>query len=195
METEVWKDVAIEPYGEFYQVSNLGRVRSKDTQSEKKYQNGRVDTFNRKGKILKERRLNNYLRVTLYHPKLNKIDFYIHRLVLITFESFPINDKMQVNHKDCNKSNNSIDNLEWVTNRENTIHAYKNNLIQLPKGLNNRLSKQVAQIDVNTNEVIKKWDCIKDVWKTLGYNHGNIAKVCSDKYIDKTAYGFKWKYI
>jgi hypothetical protein len=195
MENEVWKDVAIEPWGEFYQVSNLGSVRSKDSQSEKKYQNGRVDTFVRKGKLLTPRPLNNYFRVMLYHPKLKKTDFYIHRLVLITFGSWPLNDKMQVNHKDCNKSNNDIDNLEWVTNRENTLHAYQNNLIILPKGSDSKLSKPVVQIDKNTNEIIKKWDCIKEIYKVLGYNHGFISKVCNNKYKDQTAYGFKWQYV
>lgn len=192
---EIWKDIAIEPWGEFYQVSNLGRVRSKDSYGVKTYKNGKTQTFSRKGKILSPRPLNNYLRVCLYHPNHNRVDFYIHRVVLSTFYSLPSNDKMQVNHKDCNKSNNHIENLEWVTNQENVVHAYKNNLINMPKGSACKLSKAILQIDLKTNQVIKKWDCLKDIWKTLGYNYGFISKVCNDKYKDETAYGFKWQYV
>ena len=59
-----------------------------------------------------------------------KVNKYVHRLVAEAF-IININDYPQVNHIDCNKINNRINNLEWCTNSENHIHATKNGLNKL----------------------------------------------------------------
>lgn len=99
---ELWKN--IKGYEGLYQISSLGRVKSF-------YKN----------KILKPRvKENNYLIVSLYKEGKDK-KFYIHRLVAEAF--IPNTDnKEYVNHKDFNKSNNSVENLEWVTRSENFRH-------------------------------------------------------------------------
>jgi hypothetical protein len=66
---------------------------------------------------------NCYQYVTLCKNKIKK-NFYVHRLVAETFILNPLNKKY-VNHKDRNKSNNDINNLEWVTHSENVNHYYK----------------------------------------------------------------------
>ena len=98
---EEWK--SIPGYEGLYEVSNLGRVRSVE----------RCDRFNRKivSKILKPNYVSGYLRVGMYKNKTFKY-YLIHRLVAQAFLPNPDN-LPQVNHKDEDKSNNRVDNLEW----------------------------------------------------------------------------------
>ncbi len=98
-------------YGEQYEVSNTGR--SKEPHYKKNILTPQKDN---KG----------YLRVRMsLHDR--KVSAKIHRLVAIAFIPNPEN-KPQVNHINCNKEDNRVENLEWVTNGENQIHAYKNGL-------------------------------------------------------------------
>ena len=98
---EEWK--SIPGYEGLYEVSNLGRVRSVE----------KCDRFNRKilSKILKPNYVSGYLRVGMYKNKTFKY-YLIHRLVAQAFLPNPDN-LPQVNHKDEDKSNNRVDNLEW----------------------------------------------------------------------------------
>ena len=85
-----------------------------------------------------------------------------------------------INHKDENKLNNNIDNLEWCTAKMNSNHS---------------LAKKVQQINFETNEVIKIYNSISDALKSLNkpQRNGRIGQVCKGKC--KSAYGFKWKFI
>ena len=98
---EEWK--SIPGYEGLYEVSNLGRVRSVE----------RCDRFNRKivSKILKPNYVSGYLRVGMYKNKTFKY-YLIHRLVAQAFLPNPDN-LPEVNHKDEDKSNNKVNNLEW----------------------------------------------------------------------------------
>ena len=114
---EYWKNIP--EYEGIYQVSNLGNIRSLD----------RISKIGRrlKGKILKlSPNRFGYLRFTAENSNGIKT-LHVHRVVLSTFAT--INEKLQVNHKDGNKTNNKLDNLEWCTDSENKIHAYKNGLM------------------------------------------------------------------
>ena len=102
---EEWRDIKY--YNGKYQISNKGRVR------------------NNKGKILKPlKRGKGYQGINLSMNGYQTF-LYIHRLVAIHFIDNPEN-KPEVNHKDYNRQNNIVENLEWVTHRENSLYSRDN---------------------------------------------------------------------
>ena len=110
---ELWRD--IDEY-ENYQISSWGRVYSKDAHSY----------------LVPEQTEKGYLRVQLYANGVRK-HYKVHRLVAGEFIPNPLG-KPQVNHIDGDKTNNSVSNLEWVTNRENCDHARKMRLERRANG-------------------------------------------------------------
>jgi len=168
---EIWKD--IEGYEGSYQVSNLGRIKSL-----------KRNTSNvcKKDKILKQKlEKYGYMRVHIRNKS-----YLVHRLVALTF--IPnLKNKRTVNHKDGNKLNNHICNLEWATNSENIKHAYDNNLFKEIPGCKNR--KKVYQYDLNNN-LIKEWESVTQAEKQTKIK--NISRCCSSGY--RTAGSYVWKY-
>ena len=131
LENEIWKP--IKGFEGIYEVSNLGRVKSLMRFS-KKVIHGNV--FMTTECIMKTHMVNSgYMKVGLKLPgtRLAK-QCTIHRLVAIAFIPNPEN-KDQVNHIDGIKTNNTIDNLEWVTRSENQIHAIQMGLVDPTKNL------------------------------------------------------------
>lgn len=126
-----------------------------------------------------------YKRVYLYDEKNIKKGFLLHRLIAKFFlpdgNIYYSNNDYVVNHINKDKSNNSIENLEWTTIKNNVIHG---------------CGKKIAKIDKITNLPIKIYDTITDAYKELDKPWNSlISKVCNDGYGRKTIYGFKWKYI
>jgi hypothetical protein len=119
---EIWKD--IKGYEGIYKISNLSRVK-------RIYKNVKGDS---KDEHILSQKLG---KRGYYYVNLSKRQRYksktIHRLVAIAFIPNPKN-KPTINHKDGNKLNNNIKNLEWATYKENSNHAWKNNLYN-PKPL------------------------------------------------------------
>lgn len=105
---EEWKDVALDNIKSIYQVSNFGNVRNIKRDKEVK------STVNQYGyKVLTLRTLDNK----------NKM-FTVHRLVMLHFKPIDNPDDVVINHKDTNKQNNRLDNLEWCTQKYNVEHSF-----------------------------------------------------------------------
>lgn len=103
--------------------------------------------------------------------------FRVHRLVALTFKPNP-NDYPYVNHIDENKLNNNLTNLEWCDQKHNMAHS---------------MGKEINQIDIKTNKVIKTFKTVNDVFRELGKNYGgNIRLVCEGK--RNSAFGYKWQF-
>ena len=169
---EIWRD--IEGYEGIYQVSNLGIVRS----------------FNKskKGKILKQQKeVKGYLTVRLYKSPTDWKHFKVHRLVALSF--IPnLENKPQINHINCVKTDNRMENLEWCTNGENQKHAFKNGLQRSNGGVPKRKVRCIE-----TGEI---FSTVTNAGKSISTNKNcgpGIIRVC--KGIGITAFGYHWEYI
>jgi hypothetical protein len=165
---------------------------------------GRIMSHKRKKPIILKQSIRSrkcYLRVALVDGsgKVRTVD--VHRLVAIHFIPNP-DSKPQVNHIDCNKLNNHVTNLEWVTVSENTKHAYDNNLIDKTNAnkaarkniikYNKSRKVPVLQLDIENSTVIKEWSSASEAGKSLHIHSGDIAKCCRGRI--KTIGGYKWRY-
>ena len=187
---EIWKPV--KEYENLYMISNLGKVRSLDRIT----RNGRGD-FIKKGKILTNINNNMGYEYVRLKDKNESKKFYIHRLVAQAFIPNP-NNKKEVNHIDCNPLNNRVDNLEWVSHKENMAYMSKlgrsnktGEWLEKIKQKNIDNGKSVLQIDPNTNEIINTFKTIQSV-KENGYRPGDVCKCC--KGIRKKHKGYIWRY-
>lgn len=191
---EIWKD--IKGYEGIYQISNLGNVKSLDRKIKSALLNNNI--ISKKGKKLKNQK-NKYGYIYVYLSKNNKRKYKcIHRLVAEAFIPNPEN-KPQVNHKDGNKANNRVDNLEWCTASENELHAYiflnkpRKNGSKGKYGKENAKSKIVLQIDKNNN-IVNKFFGIGEAERITGISNQQISKCCLNRKGYKTAGGYKWRY-
>lgn len=168
---EQWKYI---PGYEGYQASNLGEIRSIDRNIA--YPNGGVRFLHgclRKPHISH----NGYYRLKLCISGDSGMHV-VHRLVAQTFIPNPLN-KPQINHKDGNKLNNCVDNLEWCTAKENNTHA-------IDTGLKNIVGSRHPQSIINeeTAKIIKKLiaaeESLISISKNLSVSY-NIVKDISRK--------------
>jgi hypothetical protein len=165
--TEIWKNVNVLKYNLVYQVSTFGNIRR---------------ILKNKFRYLKLRTKNGYYVTQLSHNNI-QLNISINRLVALTFilTEGDIN-KLQVNHINGNKLDNNINNLEWVSPQDNTIHAYKT-------GLRKTNGKRIVIQYNSDNTEIKRFNSVTEAETEL--NITNISRACRNKL---TAGGYKWLY-
>ena len=173
MVDEEWRE--IKGFEGLYAVSNLGnvkRLRHSDTRCRQGY------------RVFKERRLVPHIRNGYYQIKLSKCNAAyaksVHRLVA---EAFILNDdpkRDQVNHKDGNKLNNNVKNLEWCTGKENVMHAVKNGLMHFGgkkagKSVARNRCKKYDPFEIKM--IISNMFTIKELSRMLGRTESAIQHV------------------
>lgn len=165
---EIWKQIIYNGFKTNYSVSNLGRVKN-----------------DKSGRILKLSDSNEYkvASISLGHGNIKR--FLVHRLVAVAFLNNS-NNKEYVNHIDGNKTNNNVNNLEWVTPSENAIHAQRTGLIGYQK------KRPVRQFNLqgvwmmdfeSATEAARQCDC----------QQSKITSVCGGR--RKTAGNYQWRYV
>lgn len=179
MKKEVWKTVIGH---EGYEISNYGRLRSKERKVV--YKDGRVGVF--KGKIMKP--MLTHKGYYKYHLSSNgyRTSKQAHRLVAEMFIPNPEN-KPQVNHKDGDKLNNYVDNLEWVTNEENHQHKLENNLYPTT-----HIPKQVGKFDLE-GKLLETFPSIYAAAKSVEARQWEVSRCVNGQ--RKTFKGFVWKFV
>lgn len=176
---EIWKDVA--DYKGLYQVSNMGQVRMLGR--EKRLWHGAKTPIS--PKLLSQFVICGYKKVKLrgFDGKTKMVS--VHRLVAQAFIPNP-NNLPQVNHKDEDKTNNNVENLEWCTAKYNTNYGTG------IKRCSEARCKRVAQISLD-GHVVKEWNSMKEIVETLGFSYSRISQACNG--ITKVSNGYIWKFI
>ena len=179
---EIWKPIS--GYEGFYEVSNLGRIRSLERI---------VECSDGRKRKIKDRTLKGssysggYSGVTLHKDGCAKF-VNIHRIVAEAFVPNPL-EKEEVNHKDENPSNNHASNLEWVTHKENINYSTRTERAR--KAIVEAQGRAVRQLSID-GELVAEYESLSAAGNATGTHVSNITKCAKGEY--KTAGGYIWKY-
>ena len=227
---EIWKDIKFTDldgrhydFTGIYQVSNLGNVRSLDRYVTFMFHGKKATRFHKGKDIIPRVTHNGYHRVGLQDERRKKKSFFVQRLVIFMFLGSPNIDLKfhpQVNHKDENKLNNRIDNLEWVTSKENCNYGTRNKRMienlkgqkrtkeqidrirnaqlnrdnsNIKKGKDVYNARSIVGVSVEDGNVIE-FECISDANEF--FNKKGVSSAIGNQLRGKcnTSYGYKWYY-
>lgn len=185
---EKWKEV--KNFEDYYEVSNQGRVRRKQSQVNTgiKHNEKRIV----KERILKPKETKRgYLSLELSKNGKTKT-ILVHRMVAEAFCEKENEEANQVNHKNCNKKDNRAENLEWTTDRENKNHGIQNNLYESKR----KISVRCKQLNKIFDSSYSAAEYINSKYYGNSKQVKNVAAkiraACSG--IQANAYGFTWEH-
>lgn len=170
-EEVIWKDVV--GYEGLYRVSNDGVV--KNIPRTFKMKDGRNRTIKKETIMSFEIDKDGYYRVGL-RKNAKQLNHYVHRLVANAFIHNP-NNKEQVNHIDGIKNNNNVENLEWVTHKENREHAAANGLVPDQWGRKNPNSKLTEQDVLLIKKLKEDGMTYREVSENIGTSISNVKNI------------------
>ena len=187
----IWKPVV--GYEGIYEVSNTGLVRSMT----RTVPAACLSVKQVKGKLLKPWYSSGYAFVGLGDALggRTKKSAKVHRIVMMAFSPIQNTEKMDVNHKDGDKTNNRLDNLEWCTRGENIKHSYDK------LGRKGALTGRFGRLNHNSKPVIGRplsggtavhFDSTADAGRCLGIYQQGVASAAAGKF--KSYKGYAWSY-
>lgn len=162
-----------------YEVSDLGRVRSKDRYIWQNFAHGYKQRFC-KSSIIKPLNAKGYRRVGLYHGNGKEL-FSVHRLVAEAFINNPQNKRV-VNHKNGIKDDNRLSNLEWCTDSENCIHALKTGLRKAQKGSKSSRAKLTESDVILIRKLYNEYKIKQEIIGVIfGLKRGTVSSITTRK--------------
>lgn len=169
-EKEIWKRLIYQgkDYGDFYEVSNYGEIRNSKTHKIRKKNVSKTGYYFVSGSL---------------GSRNNKITFKNHKAAAETFVPNPNNLPM-VNHKDTNKLNNYVGNLEWCTNSENIKHASEHNLLHIHKGADNcraKLTNEMVEYIRNNYIPYDNEFGTRGLARKFNINHKTIIRILQNR--------------
>ncbi|MBC8445739.1 MAG: HNH endonuclease [Chloroflexi bacterium] len=171
-----WKPIP--GYEELYEISNSGVIRRLST-----------STCGIKGMIRKPHQLRGYNRIILHREGKARL-FQVHRLVLLAFVGTPLYSSIQANHKNGNRNDNRVENLEWVTPKENREHAIKHLGANFGKANRGEHNGQSKLTESQAKEILRRY-ATKQISQAELARQYTVSKTC----IWDLIHGRKWQYL
>ena len=174
---EIWKIYQLNFDSSGLLVSNFGKIKRFDWEDRSISDNGA-----------------GYKKVAIHNlskdKKFKMKNLYLHRIVAELFLPKPLEHQTQVNHIDGDKTNNCVTNLEWVTDGENLLHAYRVLGRKQKTGKNHHNSRAVLQL--KDGKIINSFDSLNEATRATGAHHSGISMCCNGKI--KKHKGYQWRY-
>lgn len=182
-EDEIWKDIP--NYEGLYQASNFGRIKSLFRQEITIHPRSRKTMFRKRREKILDMKLDKDGYFKVRPCKNGKArTFFVHRLILLAFVPNP-NSLPQINHKDGNKINNNINNLEWCNSSQNMLHSYVNHLHKIENKRGESSSVSILK-EKEVLEIRRLWDSNlytqKDLASKFKTEQSNISRIVNKIY-------------
>ncbi len=181
IKNEIWKPIP--NFEGYYEASNMGRIKSLDRTIEKPdKKTGKINYMTRRGKIFKIRFKHNRRYMTIRLSKNRHVlSTPVHRIIAMTFIPNP-NNKPQVNHINGIKTDNRVENLSWVNNSENVLHAIDSGLMKYAVGESHgsAVFTESDVLKIRELHASKKYNMV-EIGRMFNTNNSRICEIVSRK--------------